>query len=90
LKFGKADLKQFSRGGVFCGGSGPLAVVGSGSVTGIPTIDGLLPLALVAGGFVSAGAWMFRRWGRPAGQAALEKDSPQPAPRQKKDVLATT
>lgn len=75
--------------GAFCGVAGLGAGPGS-SATGIPTIDGVLPLALVAVGFVGAGVWMFRRWGRPAQQGAPEETSPQPMPPQKKEGLATT
>ncbi len=60
----KTDLKQLSQGAALCGAPIGGGTVGSVDLLGIPAPGEFLSLALALGAFLSAGVWIFRRWGK--------------------------
>ncbi len=70
------DLKRLSRNVALCG-----APVGGGSIDalGTPAPAEALTLTLALGVFVSAGVWMFRRWGGSPGVDAPFGSPPEVA-----------
>lgn len=77
-RFGKFDLKRLSRGGALCG-----APIGGGMPTdmlGASAPGEVLSLALVLAGFLGAGVWMFRKWGKSSANSPEEAPEPQPEP----------
>ena len=73
-QFRKDGMKQLSQGAAYCGI--PTIAFSSGSLTGSSTTDSAVPLIVLLGAFVSAGVWMFRRWGKSPEVEAPPEPSP--------------
>lgn len=69
-------LKQLCQGVALCG-----IPIGGGMPTNMLAASApgeILSLALMLGGFVGAGIWMFRKWGRPSTPPPEEVPYSQP------------
>lgn len=73
-KISEDGVKQLSQGAAYCGI--PTVAFSSGSLTGSSTTDSVVPLIVLLGAFVSAGVWMFRRWGKSPEVEAPPEPSP--------------
>ncbi len=70
----KTDLKGLSQGTALCGVPVGGGTVGSVDLLGTPVFGEALALTLAVVTFLSAGVWIFRRWGKksPAAPGSTE------------------
>lgn len=76
FRLGNLDLGQLSWRGGFCG-----VPIGGGAATnmlGVPAPGEALSLTLAVAGFLGAGIWMFRKWGKSSDPVPEEAPESRP------------